>query len=108
MVAPNAGETMALCGLTVENNQIEDALRVARQLVSMGVDIAIITLAEYGVVYADSSRGGHVPAIHTHIVDPTGAGDAFTAGVIFGLLNGVPLYEAIRLGVSSATLTLRS
>jgi pseudouridine kinase len=41
-------------------------------------------------------------------VNTTGAGDALTAGVIFGLLNGVPLDEALRLGVSAATLTLRS
>jgi pseudouridine kinase len=40
-------------------------------------------------------------------VDPTGAGDALTAGVIFGLLNDLEPVEAVRLGLSAATLTLR-
>ncbi|HVO42296.1 MAG TPA: carbohydrate kinase family protein [Aggregatilineales bacterium] len=107
MVRPNGTETTALCGLSVDNHDVDGALRAARHLVGLGVDVAIITLGDNGLVYADSTGGGHIPAIHTHIVDVTGAGDALTAGVIFGLYNGVPLDEAMRLGVSAATLTLR-
>jgi pseudouridine kinase len=108
MIAPNSAETAALCGITQSSYDVEGAIQDARSLVTMGVDIAIITLAEKGLVYADSSGSGHIPAIRTHVVDATGAGDALTAGVIFGLLNSVPLDEALRLGVSAATLTLRS
>ena len=50
---------------------------------------------------------GQIPAIHTEVVDPTGAGDALTAAVMFALLNDIPVDDAVRLGVSSATLTLR-
>ena len=46
-------------------------------------------------------------AIRTEIVDPTGAGDALTAAVIFSMLNQIPLDDAVRLGVSAASLTLR-
>jgi pseudouridine kinase len=74
----------------------------------LGVDIAIITMAEFGLGYADANRSGHVPALYTEIVDPTGAGDALTAAVIFALLNDIPLDEAVRLGLSAAALTLRS
>ncbi len=108
MIAPNSAETSALCGLAMPAQDVESAIGAARHLVSLGVEIAIITLAEQGLAYADSSGSGHIPAIRTHVVDATGAGDALTAGVIFGLLNGVPLDEAMRLGVSAATLTLRS
>jgi pseudouridine kinase len=108
MIAPNSAETTALCGLPLPAHDAETAIQAARHLVSLGVEIAIITLGEQGLAYADSSGSGHIPAIRTHVVDPTGAGDALTAGVIFGLLNAVPLDEAMRLGVSAATLTLRS
>ena len=108
MIAPNSAETTALCGLSVPAQNADTAIKAARHLVSLGVKIAIITLAEQGLAYADSSGSGHIPAMRTHVVDTTGAGDALTAGVIFGLLNGVPLDEAMRLGVSAATLTLRS
>jgi pseudouridine kinase len=49
-----------------------------------------------------------VPALDIEIVDLTGAGDALSAATIFGLLEDMPIGEAIRLGVSAAALTLQS
>jgi pseudouridine kinase len=72
------------------------------------VRVAIITMAELGLVYAAGDLSGHIPAIRTEIVDFTGAGDALTAAVIFALLHGIPIEEAVRLGVAAAALTLRS
>lgn len=108
MIAPNAAETTALCGLSNPATDIDTAIRAAHFLVSLGVEVAIVTLGEHGLTYADSAGGGHIPAIRSQVVDATGAGDALTAGVIFGLLNDIPLDEAVRLGVSAATLTLHS
>ena len=108
MVAPNVTEANALCGVDIASENRDDAIVAAKRLVSLGVDIAIITLAEFGVVYANSEGNGHIPAMQTNVVDFTGAGDALTATVIFGLLNGIPLDESVRLSVSAASLTLRS
>lgn len=108
MVAPNVAEANALCMQDIATNDRDSAITAAKHLVSLGVDIAIVTLAEFGVVYADSKRSGHIPAIQTDVVDFTGAGDALTAGIIFGLLNDIPLDESVRLGVSAASLALRS
>ena len=49
-----------------------------------------------------------MPAIRSRVVNQTGAGDAFTATTIFGYLNDMPLDEAVRLGVTAASLTLQS
>lgn len=106
MVCPNAAETTALCGLAA--NDYETAINAARHLVSLGTKIAVVTMAEKGLAYADGSGGGYIPAINTRVVDPSGAGDAFSGAVIFGLLNDVPIDEAMRLGVTAASLTLQS
>jgi pseudouridine kinase len=106
MITPNALEAEALCGQPARDR--DEAIVAAKQLVSMGVEIAIITLADQGLVYATHSASGHIPAIECEIVDLTGAGDALTASVIFGLLNDFPVDEAVRLGVSAAALTLQS
>ena len=87
---------------------VNQALAAARHLVSLGVDIAMVTMAEFGVGYASAEGSGHLPALRTEVVDPTGAGDALTAAAIFALLNGIPLDEAVRLGLSAAALTLRT
>lgn len=107
LVTPNVSEAVALTGQAFESSDPQAALEDARALLNLGVDIAIITLAEFGVVYAAAETSGHIPAIQTPIIDPTGAGDALTAAVLFGLINEMELDDAVRLGVSAATLTLR-
>jgi pseudouridine kinase len=82
------------------------AIAAARTLVNAGVKTVIITLAEAGVVYASAQTSGHIPAVATDVVDTTGASDALTAAVLFGLLNDIPLDESVRLGASAAALTL--
>jgi pseudouridine kinase len=108
LIVPNAAETTALCGLDNPASDRDSAINAARKLVSLGAYIAVVTLGDQGLAYADGSGGGFIRAIHTHVVDSTGAGDALTGAVIFGLLNDVPLDEAMRLGVTAAALTLQS
>lgn len=108
LITPNQAEASILCDLPIgEVSDDESGLKAAKFLVSQGVELAIVTLAEFGVSYATSSTNGHIPAIRTQIVDPTGGGDALSAAVVFALLNGIPEDEAVRLGVSAASLTLR-
>lgn len=107
LITPNSSEAGLLCDHDFRISDREEALFVAKHLVSEGIGIVIITLAEFGVCYATSETGGYIPAIHTEIIDPTGAGDALTAMVIFALLNDIPLDDSVRLGVTAAAMTLR-
>jgi pseudouridine kinase len=61
-----------------------------------------------GLAYADGGGGGYLRAVHARVVDSTGAGDAFSGAAIFGLINDVPVDEAMRLGITAASLTLES
>lgn len=105
LISPNEAEAEVLCGVRVQGRR--SALTAAKKLVAMGVRIAIVTLGATGLVYATSQESGHIPAIDCDIVDHTGAGDALTAAVILGLLNELPIAEAVRLGMSAAALTLQ-
>jgi len=106
MVTPDLPEAEVLCGRSLRNTRSQ-GIAAAKQLVAMGVQVAIVTMAELGVCYATPEVSGHVPAVKTQVVDRTGAGDALTAGVVFGLLNDFPIDEAVRLGASAAALTLQ-
>jgi len=107
LVTPNSAEAAILTEQAYNTTRRREALQAAKHLVSQGVDIVIVVMASFGVCYATSETSGYIPAIQTEIVDPTGAGDAMTATVMFALLNGIELDDAIRLGVSAASLTLR-
>jgi pseudouridine kinase len=106
MVTPDLPEAGVLCERSLHNTRSQGTA-AAKQLVAMGVQVAIVTLAELGVCYATTEVSGHVPAVKTQLIDRTGAGDALTAGVVFGLLNDFSIDEAVRLGASAAALTLQ-
>jgi pseudouridine kinase len=107
LITPSAGEAEILLGRSISQDP-DNAVQAAEELVARGVSVAVISLAEFGVAYATRETHGHRAALRTTIVDPTGAGDALTAAVLFALLNDIPLDEAVRLGISAASLTLRS
>jgi pseudouridine kinase len=106
----NRAEALALCPDLGPGGETsgERAPDLPRRMIGKGVKIAIVAMAEEGVGYATAEINGHVPAQRAEVIDPTGAGDALSAAVIFGLLNDIPMDEAVRLGVSAAALTLRT
>jgi pseudouridine kinase len=106
LVVPNRLEASILCSHNTVPSTQQGALDAAKHLVGRGVDIAIVTMAELGVCYATSETSGYVPPVRTEVIDPTGAGDALTAAVLFGLLNQMPIDDAVRLGVAAESLTL--
>lgn len=108
LLSPNEGEAEVLCPLSITHTDEATAIKAARDLVGRGIDIAMITRAEFGVGYATVEGSGQVPALQTEIIDPTGAGDALLATVVFALINEIPVDEAILLGVTAASLTLRT
>ena len=105
MVTPNQYEAEALLDVTIDG--VEGASDAAGMMVTSGVGVAIITLAEEGLVYATSEGHGRIPSIRCDVVDWTGAGAALSAAVVYGLLNEMPVDECMRLGVAAATLALR-
>ncbi len=105
ILTANAAEASALLEERISDTR--EAQAAAQRLVGMGVGTVIITLADMGLCYATSRESGHMPAIRCDVVDYTGAGAALMAAVIYGIVNAFPINEAMRLGVSAATLTLK-
>jgi fructokinase len=62
-----------------------DPHRAARILVERGALLGLVTLAERGCAWARARDGGTVPAPRVEVVDTTGAGDGFVAGLLAGL-----------------------
>jgi pseudouridine kinase len=108
LITPNIQELAAFCDISVTDGSDRAALEAAKQLVGLGVEIAVITLAERGLCYATRGESGRVPAVRTEAIDLTGGGDALTAAIIFALLNDIPVSEAMPLGCSAASLTIAS
>ncbi|MEM2917461.1 MAG: carbohydrate kinase family protein [Candidatus Bathyarchaeia archaeon] len=70
----------------------------AEMFVEMGVDIVAVKLGAKGCYVTDGKEACHVEPFKAKVVDTTGAGDAFNAGFLYGLLKGKNLRECGRLG----------
>ncbi|MEM2960605.1 MAG: carbohydrate kinase family protein [Candidatus Bathyarchaeia archaeon] len=64
-----------------------DPVKAARSLIKHGVKIPIITLGERGLYTIISNQILKMPSFHVQCIDPTGAGDAFCAGILFKLVK---------------------
>jgi fructokinase len=62
-----------------------DPERAAERLVEMGVGLACVTLGERGALVRRGVDVVRVPAERVEVVDTTGAGDAFVAGLLAAL-----------------------
>jgi sugar/nucleoside kinase (ribokinase family) len=88
--------------------QIHDLWQALEAFGAMGAACAVIKRGAAGqyVYHAASRRRWHVPAYPAHVVDVTGAGDAYCGGFLVGLeRTGDPL-EAALYGTVSASLVV--
>ncbi len=78
------------------------------RLLSETTEGVIITRGEQGAQVVTSQGKVDVPAVTPHeVVDPTGAGDGFTAGFLAGLLRDETPVISARLGVGGGVVCVR-
>jgi pseudouridine kinase len=104
---PNLHQAEAITGRRI--TRTSDIMEVARALRNMGLANAIVTLGEEGAYLSSPKESALIPpfAIERR-ADVTGAGDATTAGMIFALMRGASLFEAVHFGQAAGKLTVES
>ena len=63
----------------------------------------ITTLGEKGSRLETGGREIHIDCVPVTAKDPTGAGDAYRSGLLYGLFQGLPLEESAKLGSTAAS-----
>ena len=87
MLKCNAMEAAVLAGMT-EPHDTAGIERVAAELRARGVATVYLTAGRRGVHFASDDESGWAPAPDVEVTNATGAGDAFSAGVVWGMLQG--------------------
>ena len=91
VIMPNVVELELLTGKT-------DYCKGADSLIGKGAKIVAVKLGSEGCYVTDGRERHLIAAFKVNVVDTTGAGDAFCAGFLYGLLNDKNLFECGRLG----------
>ncbi|WP_198654887.1 ribokinase [Albibacillus kandeliae] len=93
-LTPNATELRILMGLDPDDPTPTRDL--AGQLRRRGVGNVIVTMGPEGALVLTDEHDVIVPSPQVEVVDTTGAGDAFNAGLAVALGEGQPLLDAVR------------
>jgi sugar/nucleoside kinase (ribokinase family) len=97
---PNEDEAMTITGAP-------DATAAALALRELGAACTVVKRGRAGCVVADADGARAIPGFAVDVVDTTGCGDAFCAGVIVATCGGWPIDRAATLGNATGALTAR-
>lgn len=87
---PNEIEAKLLTGLDYKEG--------AKKLMELGVEIVGVKRGKKGCYVTDGKESYEIDAYPVKAIDTTGAGDAYCAGFIYGLVKEKDLFECGRLG----------
>lgn len=109
VVVCNATEAEVLVGTAIEDPVDAEAAAISlaeRQPAPVfGVDrIAVVTLGGAGTVVARPGRATYVPPFFVDVVDPTGAGDCFSATLGLALVQGFDVFAAAARATAAAAV----
>ncbi|SDI34250.1 Sugar or nucleoside kinase, ribokinase family [Ferrimonas sediminum] len=89
-------------------HHIEDPWQFGQQIAGGSLQAFIVTQGENGAIAYTQDGSFSVAAMATEVVDTTGAGDAYAAGLIDGLLRQQDLQHAMEQGARWASFALQS
>lgn len=84
------------------------AQEAAERFVQMGVGCVAIKLGEQGSLLYENGNSYRIPAYAAKLIDTTGAGDAFVAGFIKGLVNGESHNRCAALGNVAGSIAVEN
>ncbi|MFL6561153.1 MAG: sugar kinase [Bacillus sp. (in: firmicutes)] len=92
IVLPGIGECEFLFGT-------RDCEQAADSFHKLGAAAVVVKLGDKGAYYSTADGKGYIESYTVkNVVDPVGAGDGFAAGVLSGLLDRLPIGEAVKRG----------
>ena len=102
ILTPNETELRILLGLAP--NDPTSTLELTQQLQVRGAQTIIVTLGEKGAMLLQNGTVTEIPGLEVAVVDTTGAGDAFSAGLAIALAEGKTLVDAVRFANCAGAL----
>lgn len=98
-VFTDPADTKILLGVTEPN-------KAAPKLLQMGPSTVVVKLGRKGATAFTRQKQARVKPLHVPVEDPIGAGDAFAAGFLAGILKGWSLDRTLQLASAAGALVV--
>ena len=84
---------------------LTNADEMGQLFIDEGVGTVILKMGELGSrIYSEAVGRETIPAYSVNVVDTTGCGDAYNAGLIYGMCSGLGIIESAKLGSGCGSL----
>jgi len=94
---PSIEEASIMCGL-------DDPKDIAKYYLDNGVTNCVLTMGGEGSLFVNKDETIKTPAFDINVVDTTGCGDAFDAGMITSLINNFDLEKSLKFATTTSGL----
>ncbi len=105
-IKTNKLEAEVLSGIAIHTEK--DLQKVGRYFMEQGVQHSFITMGAEGVYYKTRNKEGIITSASVEMVSATGAGDAFAAGLVYGLCKQKETEDAVRFAMGASLMTILS
>jgi len=105
-IKPNKLEAEVLSGITI--NKLKDLQEAGRYFIDQSVQHCFITMGAEGVYYKTKHSEGIITAPKIDMVSATGAGDAFVAGLVYGLYQEKESEDQVKFAIGASRMAIRS
>ena len=93
-LTPNETELRICLGMAPDNET--DNISLARELKDLGVKNLVVTVGEGGCILINDDYCEQIQGVKVDVVDTTGAGDAFNAGLAVSLAEGMSILDSLK------------
>jgi len=100
----NKYEAEALSGIKIDS--IDDLELCSKYLLKQGVEKLFITLGKDGVFCSTKEISVKIDSVKVNIISATGAGDAFTAGIVYSHLNDFVIDYTAKFSMAASIIAL--
>ena len=105
-LTPNESELCLLTGAPGSSLSAAQAERRARQLLARGARKVLVKMAERGALLVSAETARPFAPLLVEAIDSTAAGDAFNAGLGYGLARGLDETRAIEIAMAAGAFAV--
>jgi 1-phosphofructokinase len=80
----------------------EELIWMGQELLEKGIGMVAISLGQMGALFLTSDKVIRCPGIKVEAHSTVGAGDAMVAALSYGINQGLPLEECLKLGIATS------
>ncbi len=102
VIKPNLAELEAYFDGKIQKNEVE---KYAQRLLELGCRNVLVSMGADGAYFCNKNFSIYTEAPQGKCVNSVGAGDSMLAGLVYGIVNSLPVESAVKLAVCCGSAT---